>query len=615
MGSSKYYIAITAITAASTLFTGCSDAKEAQSSQKAPTKTAIITQQSELIRENSIASDLSFQRAVLDTTADRSGTPRNSDRAPTATDVGAQPTGAVAGTLLTEIHSGNQKSPDEFKSIEESALNDRSLEQVQKSGDGANVQPPPARVERPIEPRADASGIGFSSISFRRKCSGDYSQLNSWIGSLQYGYVNAVISVLDLKQSMNRELDVGGGKIKVRIPISEKLIRSMASRTTLPADIVQGILDGTKTLPSGDYGLWFEIPNEDVEFKEGLLKIVNGNIEESFQGSSDPRLDPGLLDHQLMNQFHMKKGHVMNVISNLVQIRTDGRGGMTFIGSLPTIIRMQTGDIAQYSIRDAKIAVEQMSLTEQSNHRLNLYFYGIGGSSQAGQWVYQPIGVTFGNISACDGPPITPLMIDLSGQGLLLSDADRGANFDLKGNGEVVRTAWPMRSDNVFLGLPNAQGRIESIHDLFGANTIGPDGKTSQNGFVALAKYDLNHDGVIDSKDEVFSKLVVWSNTTRDGISRAEQMKTLDEIGIASIHLSYRVSPANDMHGNEFRQQSFVTMKDGSKRFIVDAWLVNHSIAAKTGSREQQAVTMLSIIAALMVIALATSRKAVYLKT
>jgi len=133
----------------------------------------------------------------------------------------------------------------------------------------------------------------------------------------------------------------------------------------------------------------------------------------------------------------------------------------------------------------------------------------------------------------------SPIVIDTDGTGFHLTSAADGVLFDFYGDGKPIQIAWTAKgSTNGWLALPK-NGQITSARDLFG--NISPQPLTKAhppNGFAALAIYDTsayggNNDGVIDSKDAVWSKLRVWIDANHDGVSQPEELHTLEEIGIS----------------------------------------------------------------------------------
>jgi len=124
--------------------------------------------------------------------------------------------------------------------------------------------------------------------------------------------------------------------------------------------------------------------------------------------------------------------------------------------------------------------------------------------------------------------PCTPIIIDTSGNGFVLTSAASGVKFDMSGRGYPVQIAWTAPgSTNAFLALPAADGLIHSGLQLFGNYSPQPPSSTP-NGFAALAVYDDpknggNGDGIIDSGDAIFSYLRLWIDTNHDGVSQPNE--------------------------------------------------------------------------------------------
>jgi hypothetical protein len=136
---------------------------------------------------------------------------------------------------------------------------------------------------------------------------------------------------------------------------------------------------------------------------------------------------------------------------------------------------------------------------------------------------------------------VSPIVLDLAAKGSFngtnLGESD--VRFDVLGKGHAVQTGWVAPSMG-FLALDlNRDGVINSGAELFGEGTRKADGSTFSNGYVALAAHDTNADGVVDAKDPVFKRLVVWQDLNTDGQSSKDELRPLGAHGITSISVVY----------------------------------------------------------------------------
>ncbi|MDC0657826.1 hypothetical protein N6L27_07465 [Leisingera sp. SS27] len=166
-------------------------------------------------------------------------------------------------------------------------------------------------------------------------------------------------------------------------------------------------------------------------------------------------------------------------------------------------------------------------------------------------------------------PPISPLVIDLDGDGIeLLSLEHSDVHFDLDNNGFAEKTGW-VSPDDALLALDlNNNGVIDNQAELFG-NDVG-----HENGFSKLSELDSNGDGIIDASDDQFSDLLLWQDLNSSGTSEENELQGLSQAGLIRIDLNAAtVSETNE--GNLISDRSSVTWSDGSSSSIEDVWFQN----------------------------------------
>lgn len=143
---------------------------------------------------------------------------------------------------------------------------------------------------------------------------------------------------------------------------------------------------------------------------------------------------------------------------------------------------------------------------------------------------------------------------------------------------QKIPLSWIEQPSFMFLVRPirtrNGTPVVNGIDQLFGDNTTGPDGKTAENGFAALKKFDANHDGLITRQDPVFSELGLWSDTNLDGKTTLDELKSLGDLKIQVIDLEFDSSfkETDAETGNEIVYKSVVKTSDQNLLLMFDLW-------------------------------------------
>lgn len=171
-----------------------------------------------------------------------------------------------------------------------------------------------------------------------------------------------------------------------------------------------------------------------------------------------------------------------------------------------------------------------------------------------------------------DGEPqqADPLVLDLGGEGIATTGVDRGVRFDITGDGREGQVSF-VTGNSWFLALDrNGNGIIDDGRELFG------DQHGAAHGFEELARFDDNGDGVINAQDSVFERLRLFQM----GADGSQRLKTLDEAGVAAIHLGYAQTARALNAYDVVAQQGQFERTDGSKGEASDVLLGYRDLTA-----------------------------------
>ena len=170
------------------------------------------------------------------------------------------------------------------------------------------------------------------------------------------------------------------------------------------------------------------------------------------------------------------------------------------------------------------------------------------------------------------GQTVTPLMLDLNGDGVHTVSISAGVQFDLTASGQAHHVGWVSATDG-FLALDrNHDGIINDGSELFGQATKLADGTLAKDGFQALASLDTNGDGVVNALDAGFKDLSVWVDANQDGVTQSGELHDMASLGIVQLDLSAHDTSKFD-NGNWIGLDSTYTTSDGHTHGLSDVWL------------------------------------------
>lgn len=192
----------------------------------------------------------------------------------------------------------------------------------------------------------------------------------------------------------------------------------------------------------------------------------------------------------------------------------------------------------------------------------------VGGISVSTDTSNIEINVSYPGQTGFCGGFWSPLMVFEDAQ---RPNFDNSSKFPLNPGGE---TMWPQANHaGWFVAYDrDGNGLIDQKNELF-----GEQGEKIANGFEALKDLDSNKDGMIDSRDKEFKKLVLWQDKNGDGISQPEELTPLSS-KITKISLKYKKDEVRLLGKNaEERERSVYWYKDASGKLkkgdIIDIWI------------------------------------------
>jgi hypothetical protein len=160
----------------------------------------------------------------------------------------------------------------------------------------------------------------------------------------------------------------------------------------------------------------------------------------------------------------------------------------------------------------------------------------------------------------CDYLYFSPIAINPNPGPWHLAGPRGGVMFDVDGSGTKRQVAWPTADSEIaFLARDrNGNGVIDDATELFLFGTPLLNGIKARNGFIALAEFDLNHDGVLDSSDPAWSSLLLWTDRNHDGISQPDELTPIARSAVTAIDLPHKWQLAHDQSGNYYGNRAQV---------------------------------------------------------
>ena len=141
-------------------------------------------------------------------------------------------------------------------------------------------------------------------------------------------------------------------------------------------------------------------------------------------------------------------------------------------------------------------------------------------------------GVAITNLNTLIGTRITPVTLDLDGDGLDFVGSAAGAAFDYDGDGVREATSWAGAGDGVLARDANGDGIVNNGSEII----FSIAGSSDLEGL--RLQYDSNGDGQLSAADAAFDSFGVWQDANGNGVTDAGEFRSLGDLGIASIALT-----------------------------------------------------------------------------
>jgi serine-aspartate repeat-containing protein C/D/E len=159
---------------------------------------------------------------------------------------------------------------------------------------------------------------------------------------------------------------------------------------------------------------------------------------------------------------------------------------------------------------------------------------------------------------------VSPIALDLNGDGIKTVSIDQGVKFDLLNTGNAVNVGWISSGDGLLAVDNNGNGQIDNRAELFGGG-VG-------EGFAKLASFDSNHDGFVTAQDADFGKLKVWQDKNTNGTTDANELFSLADLGIASLGVANQSKFELDAQHNVLGERGSATNNAGKSIEMIDVY-------------------------------------------
>jgi hypothetical protein len=145
-----------------------------------------------------------------------------------------------------------------------------------------------------------------------------------------------------------------------------------------------------------------------------------------------------------------------------------------------------------------------------------------------------------------------------------LTSPESGVDFDIDGDGDLDRVAWPAAGAEVaFLARDlDDDGRITSGKEIFGSYTM-PSATNGCSALIhALEASGAPRSGSIHDGHALYDDLLLWVDRNHNGISEAGELRSARE-AFTAIGMGFQKVDWRDEHGNRVRFEGWTQLRTG----------------------------------------------------
>ncbi|ADL55462.1 calcium-binding protein [Gallionella capsiferriformans] len=121
--------------------------------------------------------------------------------------------------------------------------------------------------------------------------------------------------------------------------------------------------------------------------------------------------------------------------------------------------------------------------------------------------------------------------LDLNGDGVQTTGANKTVAFDVDNSGYLKNTAWLSNADGFLFLDRNLNGQIDAGNELFSNSAVS----LTARGLNGMRWVDSNYDGKLSALDPVWNELKVWQDANGNGAADAGEVQTLGTLGISAL--------------------------------------------------------------------------------